>query len=233
MEESTTHQALVGKLLALHKEFIRNSEKVNFCQEVKNGLRTLTLSIQLPDNATSTIKRKKKQKSPSQKYREKVRLKAWIEKKNASSNKSTDTSCQNELSVFIPTVPSSNQQPQSLQIPQLDREQVKEYVDVSLHSDEKSLQKLTKYVPKTAAETDLREKKTFFHPDYWHNLRMHAKTDEEYLNLVEQEVYEYRSSLNTKELAELRARTERNGHFFSDESWENLGKHPTCRTYDI
>ena len=56
---------------------------------------------------------------------------------------------------------SSNQQPQSLQIPQLDREQVKEYVNVSQYSDEKSLKILTKYVPKTAAETDLREKKNF------------------------------------------------------------------------
>jgi hypothetical protein len=120
-----------------------------------------------------------------------------------------------------------------LQIPQLDRDQVKEYVDVSQYSDEKSLQKLTKYVPKTAAETDLREKKTFFHPYYWHNLRMHAKTDEEYLNLVEQEVYEYRSSLNTKELAELRTSTERNGLYFSDEILENLGKDPNNRTFDI
>ena len=104
MEDSTTHQALVGKLLALHKEFIQNSEKVNFCQEIKNGLRTLTLSIQLPDNAISNIKRKKKEKSG---------------------------------------------------------EQIKEYVDVSQYSDEKSLKILTKYVPKTAAETDLREKKLF------------------------------------------------------------------------
>ena len=62
---------------------------------------------------------------------------------------------------------------------------------------------------------------------------MTAKTDEEYLKLVKQEMYEYRSSLNTKELGELRMRTEKNGHFFSDEIWENLGKDPNNRTFDI
>ena len=131
--------------------------------------------------------------------------------------------------VFIPTVPSSNQQPQSLQIPQLDRELVKEYVDVSQYS-QKSLKILTKYVPITAVETDIREKKTFCF-DYWHNLRMTAKTDEEYLKLVEQEMYEYRSYLKTKELGELK--TEKNCHFLSDEIWENLGKDPNNRTFDI
>ena len=51
---------------------------------------------------------------------------------------------------------------------------------------------------------------------------MTAKTDEEYLKLVVQEMYKYRSSLNTKELGELRTRTEKNCHFFSDEIWEKI-----------
>ena len=192
---------------------------MNFCQEIKNGLRTLTLSIQLPDNTTSTIKRKKKKKSLSQKYREKVRLKAWIDRKNASSNKSTDTPCQTELSVFLPTVPSSNQQPQSLQIPQLDQEQSKEHVNVSRYSDEKSLKILTKYVLRTAAKPQ-REKPV--HLDDWTSLRKIAKTNEEYLKLV-----------NAKELAELRTRTERAHGPISDKSWENVGKDPNNRTFDV
>ena len=62
---------------------------------------------------------------------------------------------------------------------------------------------------------------------------MTAKTDEEYLKRVEQEVYVYRSSLNTKKLAEHRARTKTDGPFFSDEICENLGKDPNNRTFDI
>ena len=77
MEDSIIHQALIGELLALHKEFIWNSWKVNFCQEVKNGLRTLTLSIQLPDNATSTIKKRKKISVPEKQRKGQIKGVDW------------------------------------------------------------------------------------------------------------------------------------------------------------
>ena len=92
--------------------------------------------------------------------------------------------------------------------------------NVSRYSDEKSLKILTKYVPKTAFEPDLKEKKTVDFDD-WTKLRTTAKTNEEYLKLFEPRVYNYRSSLNTKELAELRKRTERAHGPISDESWKS------------
>ena len=49
---------------------------------------------------------------------------------------------------------------------------------------------------------------------------MKAKTNEEYLKLFEQQVYNYLSSLNIKELAEVRKRTERAHGPISDESWK-------------
>ena len=154
------------------------------------------------------------------KNREKVRLKVWIERKNASSN-STDKPCQTQVSVSILTVPSSNLQPQSLHISQLDREQI-EYIEYKLMWVVTLIRNLSKYSQNMLLKqqpSQLREKKTVDFDD-WTKLRMKAKTNEEYLKLFEQQVYNYLSSLNIKELAEVRKRTERAHGPISDESWK-------------
>ena len=68
---------IVSIIFSLYKELIENAtctSSVSLCQDTFNGLRSLTLKVDIPIEMITETKKKKK--SPSQKKKEKTRFAA-------------------------------------------------------------------------------------------------------------------------------------------------------------